>query len=45
MHWYVDVSMPRPRGNRIDDSLYDQDLQRWLDLLGKMVVDPAEGPP
>jgi hypothetical protein len=40
MHWYVDVSMPRPRGNRIDDSLYDQDLQRWLDLLGKMVVDP-----
>jgi hypothetical protein len=45
MHWYVDVSMPRPRGNRIDDSLYDQDLQRWLDLLGKMVVDPAEGLP
>lgn len=41
MHWYLGVSMPRPRGNRIDDSLYDQDLQMWLDLLGKMVVDSA----
>lgn len=40
LNWYINVSMPRPRGNDIDDSLYDKDMQMWLDLLGKMVVDP-----
>jgi len=40
LSWYITVSMPRPSGNNIDDSLYDKDLQMWLDLLGKMVVDP-----
>jgi len=40
LYWYITVSMPRPSGWEIDDSLYDKDLQMWLDLLGKMVVDP-----
>lgn len=40
LHWYVNVSIPRARGNEIDDTLYQKDMVLWLNLLGKMVTDP-----
>lgn len=40
LHWYINISIPRPIGNEIDDELYQRDMTLWLDLLGKMVTDP-----
>lgn len=38
--WYINISIPRPSGNEIDDELYQKDIALWLELLGKMVSDP-----
>lgn len=40
LHWYINISIPRPIGNQIDDELYQKEMTLWLDLLGKMVTDP-----
>ncbi len=40
LHWYINISIPRPSGNDIDDELYQRDIELWLKLLGKMVTDP-----